>query len=144
MTDISSFWDVDQLRADWQQGSGDLLSGSDLQTAIIISLFTDLDARPDDNIDGNDRRGWWGNAGTEKSVGSRLWLLRRSKLTSAVALKAEDYCRDALGWLMSDGVVRAIDVTTQIVFPRRLNIFISYEQPGVASEDLRFFWVWEQ
>lgn len=145
MSDISSFWDVDRLRADWREGQGDLVSGNDLQTAIIISLFTDLPARPDDDIDGTDRKGWWGNVGEEKAVGSLLWLLRRSKLTPAVALKAEGYCSEATSWLVSDGVVASIDVATQIIFPRRLNIFLRYQQPGATdSTDLRFFWVWEQ
>ncbi len=145
MSDISSWWDVDQLRADWKEGPGDLLEGDDLQTAIIISLFSDRVARDDDDIDGDDHRGWWGDAGTEKEIGSRLWLLRRQKLTTAVALKAEDYCRDAVNWLITDGVVGSITMATQIVYPRRLNIVIRYSRPGTSnSTDMRFFWVWEQ
>lgn len=41
MSDISSWWNADTLRADWIAGNGDLLSGDDLQSAIMISLFTD-------------------------------------------------------------------------------------------------------
>lgn len=144
-SDISSFWDVEKLKADWRTGSGDLLSGDDLQTAIIISLFTDRMARNDDDIDGSDRRGWWGDAGSDINIGSLLWLLRRQKLTPAVALKAEDYCRDAVKWLITDGAVGAIDAVTQIVYPRRLNIVMRYSPPDATdSIDMRFFWIWEQ
>ncbi|WP_256813820.1 MULTISPECIES: phage GP46 family protein [unclassified Serratia (in: enterobacteria)] len=145
MSDISSFWDVERLAADWREGRGDLVSGDDLQTAIIISLFTDRVARDDDDIDGDDRRGWWGDADEENDIGSRLWLLRRQKLTQAVAQKAEDYSREALQWLVTDGVVSSFSVATQIVYPRRLNMVIRYQRPGNSNDtDMRFFWVWEQ
>lgn len=145
MSDISSFWDVERLAADWREGRGDLNDGNDLQTAIIISLFTDRVARDDDDIDGDDRRGWWGDSGEDMDIGSRLWLLRRQKLTQKVAQKAEDYAREALQWLITDGVVSSIDAATQIVYPRRLNMVLRYRKPGSTdSTDMRFFWVWEQ
>ncbi|WP_213977480.1 phage GP46 family protein, partial [Serratia marcescens] len=81
MSDISSFWDIERLVAEWREGNGDLINGDDLQTAMIISLFTDRVARDDDDIDGEDRRGWWGDMGEDHNIGSRLWLLRRQKLT---------------------------------------------------------------
>ncbi len=61
MTDITTIWDEEQSIGDWQSGQGDLLSGNDLETAILISLFTDRLARADDDFDGDDRRGWWGD-----------------------------------------------------------------------------------
>ncbi|NHB97019.1 phage GP46 family protein [Photorhabdus stackebrandtii] len=103
MSDITSYWDVNKIHADWLSGNGDLVTGNDLQTAIIISLFTDRQARPDDEIDGVDRKGWWGDIGSDYQIGSRLWLIRRQKLTTAVALKTEDYAREALQWMLDDG-----------------------------------------
>ncbi|MBK0004386.1 phage GP46 family protein [Erwinia sp. S38] len=145
MSDISSFWDIERLVAEWREGRGDLISGDDLQTAIIISLFTDRVARADDSTDSDDRRGWWGDSGEEMSIGSRLWLLRRQKLTTAVAQKAEDYAREALQWLISDGVVSSVEAATQIVYPRRLNMVLRYRKPeSDDSAKMQFFWVWEQ
>ncbi|MBD2781639.1 phage GP46 family protein [Xenorhabdus szentirmaii] len=144
MSDITSWWNVKNIHADWLAGRGDLLTGNDLQTAMIISLFTDRQARADDAIDGADRRGWWGDSGMDYPIGSRLWLLQRQKLTLAVALAAEDYAHEALQWMQDDGVATDIDVRTQIVWPNRLNMVIRYQRPGRDNEDLRFFWVWEQ
>ncbi|AOM40484.1 phage GP46 family protein [Xenorhabdus hominickii] len=144
MSDITSAWDVKNIHADWLAGQGDLVTGNDLQTAIIISLFTDRQARADDDIDGTDRRGWWGDNGADYPIGSRLWLLHRQKLTPAVALAAEDYAREALQWMLDDGVADAVDIGTQIVWPHRLNMIIRYQRPGRDNEDLRFFWVWER
>ncbi|MEX0424424.1 phage GP46 family protein [Providencia rettgeri] len=142
MSDISTWWQVDENHSDWLKGSGDVLSGDDLQSAIIISLFTDGLARSDDNIDESYRRGWWGDLGSDYNIGSRLWLLNRQKLTVSVAKQAEDYAREALKWLTDDGVVSYIEVGTQIIYPNRLNMIIRYHRPG-DERDLRFFWVWE-
>ncbi|STJ58014.1 phage protein GP46 [Escherichia coli] len=88
MSDIASFWNVDEMFADWQKGLGELTTGNDLQTAILDSLFTDRLARADDDYEDSDRRGWWGDSGEESQLGSRLWLLRRKKLTPDVAKKS--------------------------------------------------------
>lgn len=85
MSDISSFWNIDEMQADWQENFGILTSDNDMHTAVLISLFTDGLARADDPYEGTDRRGWWGDLGNEKTIGSRLWLLRREKLTRDVA-----------------------------------------------------------
>lgn len=142
-TDIKTVWEPDKLLGDWQTGGGGLLDGDDLDTAILISLFTDRLARSDDAIDGDDRRGWWGDTGSEYPIGSRLWLLRREKLTTKVALKAEDYANEALAWLVDDGVVTAISTNAQIVFPSRINLIINYQQPAKAQASVKFSWVWE-
>ncbi|MBT0329016.1 phage GP46 family protein [Morganella morganii subsp. morganii] len=144
MSDISSWWNADTLHADWKPGNGDLLAGDDLQSAITISLFTDRLARSDDDYDDEHRRGWWADTGTDGFIGSRLWLLRRQKLTTKVARKAEDYAREALEWLITDGVVSDIQIRTQIVWPQRLNMVIRYHRPDADAEDLRFYWVWEK
>jgi|SRR5471030_222887 len=143
MTDITTLWNAEQSIGDWVEASGDLQQGDDLETAILISLFTDRRARDDDPFDGNDRRGWWGDSGEENPIGSRLWLLKRQKLTIATANKAEDYAKEALQWLISDGVVASIMPITQIVYPKRLNLVITYQKPGMSAVSKHYFWVWE-
>ncbi|MDA8487490.1 phage GP46 family protein [Kluyvera sp. Awk 3] len=144
MSDIASFWNVDEMFADWQEGPGALTTGYDLQTAILDSLFTDRLARADDDYEGSDRRGWWGDSGDESQLGSRLWLLRRQKLTTDVAKRAEEYAREALAWLKDDGVVSDVIPVAQIVMPNRLNLIIRYLAPGKDWQEFRFYWIWEQ
>lgn len=145
MSDVSSFWDADAIHADWEIAAGALASGNDLQTAVIISLFTDRLARADDDYEGNDRRGWWGDTGEEQAMGSRLWLLRREKLTPRVAVRAEEYALEALSWLKTDGVVGDIQVEAQIIWPTRLNLIVRLSSPdGDGQQEIKFYWVWEQ
>ncbi|MDA6201275.1 phage GP46 family protein [Escherichia coli] len=144
MSDISSFWDVDAIHADWQTGNGVLTSENDMHTAIIISLFTDGLARADDDYEGTDRRGWWGDLDNDRNIGSRLWLLRREKLTREVAMRAEDYAEEALAWMKSDGIAAAIEAQSEIVFSNRLNLIIRYLPPAGDWQEFKFFWLWEQ
>ncbi len=56
------------------------------------------------------RRGsWFQNPG----FGSRLHLLERAKNTEKTASLAEEYCREALQWLIDTGRARRIDVRTE-------------------------------
>src|SRR4051812_18257550 len=77
-------------------GSG-LVSGCDLVTAVLISLFTDAAADTDDAIpDGSgDPRGWWAGA-----IGSKLWLRQREKATQTLLALVRDDCERALAWMV--------------------------------------------
>ncbi len=117
MTDIALVWDPLLARADIAVAKGDLVADAGLRTAILVSLFSDALARPDDEIpDGtDDRRGWWGDTPVEGEsadpIGSRLWLLARAKRTEETRRRAETYARDALAWMVTDGVAAAVTVS---------------------------------
>jgi len=61
------------------------------------------------------------------SFGSRLHELKREKNTPATARKAEDYCREALQWLLDTGKAIKIDIYTERDIaqdPHRLKLLI--------------------
>lgn len=91
-----------------------------LDTAVMISLFTDRRAEPDDELPGGDedRGGWWGDAFSDVDndrIGSRLWLLHRSKTSQATMRKAKRYAEEALAWLLEDSVAISVEVTVERV-----------------------------
>ncbi|MGP9664046.1 phage GP46 family protein [Halomonas sp. AOP22-C1-8] len=97
---------------------GDLATDDGLRTAVALSLLCDRRAEADDIIpDGTDnRRGWWADAIADEDGdrwGSRLWLLGREKELPEVRRLAEAYAREALAWLLEDGVATEIDVTAE-------------------------------
>ncbi len=49
-----------------------------------------------------------------RALGSRLYLLRRSKLTPQTAALAADYVKEALQWMIDAGRATAVDVQTEI------------------------------
>lgn len=115
------------IALDWGAGSptpdlavtpaGRIARDDGLRSAVLLSLFLDARARPEDPLpdprDG-DRRGWVGDALSPDAgdrMGSRLWLLSREKQTEGVRVRAEIYAREALAWLVADGLATALDVT---------------------------------
>ncbi|WP_269501113.1 phage GP46 family protein [Burkholderia sp. IMCC1007] len=146
MPDITVIWDVDNSRGDWEFVAPALVTGNDLPSAVLISLFTDRAANPDDAIpDGSgDPRGWWGDIGEDKPIGSRLWLLDRSKQTQEVLSDARDYIFEALQWLVDDGVVASIDAQTQWVRDTFLGAQIVLYQPNGSQISMTYAWAWKQ
>ena len=78
-----------------------------LTRAVLISLFSWRRAADDDALDDEERYGWWGDTFptvADDRIGSRLWQLRRVKLTRQTQMDAEFYAREALQCLIDDGL----------------------------------------
>ncbi|MNE55848.1 Phage protein GP46 [compost metagenome] len=108
----------------------------DLTRAVIISLFTWRRAATDDPVDDDERFGWWGDsypATADDRIGSRLWLLRRVKLTAQTQRDAEFYAREALQWLLDDGHVIDLEVSSEAVDLNRLNLRATLTVPSGAQ-----------
>lgn len=139
--------------ADFSQGadhvirSMGLTEDDGLETAVILSLFTDRRAQDDDALpdSSDDRRGWWADAFSDvpaDRIGSRLWLLYREKQTLAVVHRARDYAQEALAWLVQDGVAQSVDVRAEIVRRGVLGLYIEIARPDKTVAKYRFedFW----
>lgn len=146
MNDIAIVWDAERSQGDWQlAGNGALLTAQALETAVLVSLFTDARAEPDDRLPPGDadRRGWWGNALGEEPIGSRLWLLRRAKRLPETLALARDYIREALAWLVGEGIAARVEVTTSWQDRGRINALIVISQADGSRAALRAEWAWE-
>lgn len=111
---LSMIWDADVMSGDIEGGPDGLVDDATLRTAILVSLFTDRRAEADDELpeDDGDRRGWIGDALSDNDrIGSRLWLLKRRKQTEQTRIEAEEYCREALAWLVEDGIASSVEVS---------------------------------
>nr|DAP38472.1 MAG TPA: hypothetical protein [Caudoviricetes sp.] len=86
---------------------------SALKRAVIISLFSWRKAHDDDEVDGS-RYGYWGDSYPPVPgalIGSRLWLLKRSKIvTNETLMLAEEIIREALQWFIDDQIAREIQI----------------------------------
>lgn len=134
------------LDADVFLDGPDLGGLKDLETAVVISLFTDRRAEDDDPVDPTDRRGWWADTfpGVEgDKIGSRLWELEREKQTQQTLNRAHAYVQEALAWLVDDGVAESIEVETEWVKMGFLGIGVKIDRPE-GQEDFRFEVPWNQ
>lgn len=104
-----------------------------LTRAVYISLFSWRRAEIDDPVDDDERYGWWGDSFpmiANDRIGSRLWLLRRAKLTNQTIGDAQLYAREALQWLLDDGHILALEILAERAGNSRLNLGARMTLPG--------------
>ena len=85
-----------------------------LTRSVVISLFSWRRAESDDRTP--EPYGWWGDTWPtvqNDRIGSRLYLLKRRKLTNKTPQDAREYMQQALAWMTEDGVAARVDVTAE-------------------------------
>ena len=130
--DISTDYSNDALRGDLTLQDGQLTQDEGLDSAILHSLFKDrratlTDVKP---LGRTDLRGWWGDltlAMEGDQYGSLLWLLEREKLSAQTAERARQYARDALAWLIEDGVAISYEVEVEILRRDTLGMLVTIQ-----------------
>lgn len=91
--------------------NGDLKECDDLDSAVIISLFTWARASAGEVDENAPRFGWFGDkidADSTDSTGSKLYLLKRKKITNQTIMDSREYIEQALQWMIEDGVATEI------------------------------------
>ncbi len=148
--DIALFWDSAEHRADIAVAAGDVVMDVGLQTAVIISLFSDRRAEDDDKLPDQtaSRRGWWGDAldesGEGRRIGSRLWLLGREKQLPEIVAKAKEYAAESLKWLVDDGVASDVQVDAKIVAQGVLGLSIQIFRPKTDPAKFAYSFAWSK
>ncbi len=141
-------WNAKSLSADLSIVANDIETDEGLETAILISLFTDRRAEPSDILPTGsiDRRGWWADEFNESPgdrIGSRLWLLERSKAEQSVVDRAQEYGREALQWLLNDKVVESLLTVAAFTVKRDgIVLTINAKEPDKDPATYRFGSVW--
>ncbi|GAB2182683.1 phage GP46 family protein [Denitratisoma sp. agr-D3] len=116
MADIKSIFIDMGHGVDMALVDGLLAEDDGLDTAIILSLFTDRRAEKSDTLPlgATDRRGWWADAFSTPigdKIGSRLWLTWPGKQTAENLRNAELFAEEALAWLVTDGIAASVAVS---------------------------------
>jgi phage gp46-like protein len=128
-----------------------------LATAVCIALGTNGLADQSDILpdpDSSDRQGWWGDLDAQEiwggwPIGSKLWLLRRSKIEgpnaqrgSTIAL-VNNYIRVAIQPFIENRICSRFTVQSARIAPQKIVSLITlYRGPEPAIE-LRFESLWE-
>lgn len=165
MADIASLVLQDQktgtTRIDWMMDGTDLADDDGLETAILISLFTDRLADADDTVPGlatagygapPDRRGWWGDMppdpqaadGPPALTGSRFWLRAGWPANAQTARRIELDAHEALQWLIEGGIAQRIEVSTKWMSRDVLGLHVSLAQRDAkgSHELFEYDYVW--
>lgn len=140
-SDIKLSWDG--MGADASLGQYDLTSENGLRTAVTLSLFADRRASADDQVDDDDKRGWWADTFSDRPIGSRLWLLDREKDLPEVVHKAYDYAHEALAWLEADGIAKTVEVDVTTESSEQLEIHVRITRPNNELLSMKFQRRWQ-
>lgn len=147
--DVKIKFDNDLKEGDVILGNGDLERDEGLESAVLISLYTDRRAEDSDPYDNKDKRGWWADQIAEIEgdlIGSRLYLLERAKATQQNALLMKVYVFEALEWMIDDKVVAKIEVDTFMFGDssnKRLGFIVKIYKSNGNVVEMKFDSLWE-
>jgi len=151
-------WPRYSVSVDWSLlGDGTLDSDEALATAVIVALGTNrladkLDILPDP--DSTDRCGWWGDLDAEEvwggwPIGSRLWLLRRTKIVGvespegATVARVEAYIRESIQPFIDRRIASSFDVWAERIGVERIDALVRIYRGPDRPIEMRFQVLWE-
>lgn len=127
--------------------TGALAEDEGLDTVVLLSLFTDAEATAAEIAAAglDEQRGWWGDAEVLRDpgaprLGSKLWLLSRQPLNLPTMRRAEGYARDALAWLIDQGLADSVSVTATRPRPDMIALDVVVRRPNKLIPAYRRLW----
>jgi phage gp46-like protein len=152
MGDIRIVWDPATGTGDFNMLGAGLELGHDLETAVLISLFTDAQADPGDIVFDNDPHGWWADtyAALEDPaltpipgdrIGSKLWQAFGRPRNQDTLNWLRDTILTALSWMLADGVASAVDATPLFTSSGGIGAVVTITANGVPAV---FNYAWAQ
>lgn len=153
MTDIVLAFDADTLSADLRLFGGDLETSSTLETAVLLSLFSDARAEASDELPAGEtwRRGWAletvGDAASGSRFGSKLWLGARRKKTEETRLWVLETAQAALAWMTEDGVAKSVTLSAEWITGQEgfgfMKLTVEIAKPDTTTETFVYQWAWD-
>jgi phage gp46-like protein len=152
-------WPRYAINVDWSLLSNGTLDATQaLATAVIVALGTDRLANDGDilpNPNSTDRAGWWGDMDAAElwdgwPIGSRLWLLRRTKIVGpedpegATVARVEDYIRESIQPFVDMKIASSFDVAAARVGVSRIDALVVLYRGPTNPVELRFQILWDE
>ena len=146
MSDIRLIWNNLTGYADINLVGSSLELGHDLESAVIVSLFSDHVADPGDVLPSDmskDPRGWWADTyDTPDQIGSKLWQIFGRVRNQDTLNFARDTATKALQWMIEDQVAASVTVEPSFYGSGGLQLNVAIAQAsGTLS---RFIFAWQQ
>lgn len=128
MQDIANEMNEDGLFVwEYDRKKGDISTINGMETACLVSLFTDRRLPESVAPYPMSRSGWIGNIRTAKEprqLGSELWALENARLTTYLLAQRKEACTRAFDWMLIDRAARSVSATSR------------YNSDGVVSDGI--------
>jgi len=143
--DIDLFKNDDNLWDIEIDTNGDLKGSNSIDTAVLMSLFTDKRADASEIRDSKERRGWWGNLFNDNEdyeIGSKLWLsTNQGRLTDDTLNAINSQALNCLVWMKEDNIVDDIKVSSNIIGNEQVRLNLKFI---IGSNIInKYFILWE-
>lgn len=114
-------------------GTRDFTTTDGLDSALMVSLFSDRRAYEDEVADAMKRRGWIGDL-VARDVGDRhgsgLWLYEQRRLDEETVIGLRIEAESALTWMREEGLITAHSASvTPDPVNRRITLMVSLAYP---------------
>lgn len=146
--DIKFRYDATQGHGDLTVQDRDLERDPGLETAVAVSLFSNQRAGEGDPIPdpAGSSEGWWADAlnDDESKIGSKLWLIGREKMIpSEIVPRAEQYAKEALQWMVTDGLAEEVTAVASRYDMNTLKLDITVVRPKInRAEFFTYYFNW--
>lgn len=143
---IAHIPDNDLQRGKLVRNGGNFILDNGLESAVWESLLTNRRLDPGDpRPPSGQRGGWWGDhEGSDQDPahpsGSKLWTLSGAPLHAGTVRKAALYAREALAWMIEDGIADRVETRAEITGPNVLGFTVRIHRPGDEDDRWLSFW----
>ena len=141
------FFDVGTDCPDLVIENGDLKADNGLETAALISLFSDRRVSFEElPLGEDDQMGWWADLISDvegDKIGSRYWIIERlGKVSNATAVEIESVFKQAFDWMLEDGIAAKIvvDAVRNPNTPNEITGSVDIIKPD--GDNIPFGFVW--
>lgn len=143
MSDLCFDFFSDDMNLDLVVKNGEIQTDKSLKSAVLVSLFTDARCEKTELPKGEfSQRGYFGDAIFKEETGSKLWFLNRSKYTNDTLIKAKEYAKSSLDWIVSDGLAKDIKVDSFFNEQKKLILNISILKNNDEFESITINNLW--
>lgn len=127
---------------DWDCSTGNLSHGDDIGAVVLCSMLTD--GLADDThtaIPYTNRRGWWGSYKFTDYIGFQGWTCFKEAVdTTTLTNTLTNYTNQALQHLITNGMVKSIDVSVTLTGHLKAFILITLNKPDGNKQTYSIYW----
>lgn len=139
------FFDVGESCPDLIIEDGDLKADNGLETASLISCFSDKRVSFEELPRGEkDQMGWWADLISDvqgDQIGSRLWVLDRvGKINNLTPIELESILEECFAWTLEDGIAASVVVTSERTGTNELLGTVTITKPDGRNIPFSFVW----
>ncbi len=144
MGDIRIVWDPTTGTGDLNMLGAGLELGHDLETASLISMFTDAQVDPGDIVFDSDPHGCWIDTYAaledptlavipDDRIGSKIYQAFARPRTQDTLNWLRDQIIQCHAWMITDGVASAVDAQPLFTGPGGIGAIVTIHAPGLRS-----------